>query len=310
MSVIAALIVGFLAGRVGWFALRAMLESDTFLRENYRHHRLPTAGGLVITFALVAVEAFRAVLGAAGVGDARVLTSSRALTIAAVLGFTLLGLADDFGAAGESRGFRGHVRAMQDGYLTTGGLKLLGGGALALVLAGPAGSLGDSAAGGSAVWHLFVDALVVALSANLANLLDRAPGRVIKVSALSFWLVLVGAYVAHTVGVDDPARLAGVAVVLGAALSILVHDLHERVMLGDTGANALGAAVGLSVVLTTSPSTRVIAVVVLVIFNGLSEVVSFSSVIDAVGPLRALDRLGTLAARSGPRRTSSRRDVD
>lgn len=292
MSVLIGLIAGFLAGRVAWFLLRGMLETEPFLRQNYRHHQLPTAGGLVLAVALLAVESIRALLGAAGVGSTAGVTPSRAVTLAAVLGFTLLGLTDDLGASGRGRGFRGHVGAMREGRITTGGLKLLGGGALALVIAAPAGGLGGSEPGMGGFVHLVVDALVIALAANLANLFDRAPGRVIKVSALSFAGVVVGAFVAHTDGVDAPGKLVAATVVIGASLAVLLDDLHERMMLGDTGANALGATVGVAIVLSTAPGTRVIVLVLLVILNALSEAVSFSSVIDATPPLRLLDRAG------------------
>ncbi|MBA3303588.1 MAG: hypothetical protein H0U26_06935, partial [Acidimicrobiia bacterium] len=75
-------------------------------------------------------------------------------------------------------------------------------------------------------------------------------------------------------------------------LALLGADLGERLMLGDTGANAIGAALGFGVVITTSLGTRVALAVVLLALNLASEVVSFSSVIERVAPLRALDRFG------------------
>ena len=57
-------------------------------------------------------------------------------------------------------------------------------------------------------------------------------------------------------------RLGGVATTVGAGLALLVADLHERLMLGDTGANALGAALGFGVVLTASTGVRVGVLVV------------------------------------------------
>ena len=81
---------------------------------------------------------------------------------------------------------------------------------------------------------LLVDAAVVALAANLANLLDRAPGRTTKVALVAFAVL----------GLSTGAwtLLAGPALLLGAALALLIPELAERGMVGDTGANALGAA--------------------------------------------------------------------
>jgi hypothetical protein len=81
-------------------------------------------------------------------------------------------------------------------------------------------------------------------------------------------------------------------VVAGAAAAMLLDDLHERLMLGDTGANALGAALGLGVVLSCSFRTCAVTLAVVAGLNLASELVSFSRVIDAVPPLRALDRAG------------------
>lgn len=67
-------------------------------------------------------------------------------------------------------------------------------------------------------------------------------------------------------------------------------------MLGDAGANGLGAVLGLALA-TGHPSRRVrlTALATGSALTLLSEVVSYSRVIDAVPPLRALDRLGRLS---------------
>src|SRR5690348_18102230 len=87
---------------------------------------------------------------------------------------------------------------------------------------------------------------------------------------------------------------------MGAALGVLGDDLRERLMLGDTGANVLGGALGLAVVLDVGRGSRNVILVVLVLLNVAAELLSFSRVIDAVPPLRAFDRLGR-------RRVSARR---
>jgi UDP-N-acetylmuramyl pentapeptide phosphotransferase/UDP-N-acetylglucosamine-1-phosphate transferase len=195
-----------------------------------------------------------------------------------VLGFALLGLLDDLGGDGDDRGFRGHLRAMSRGRMTTGGLKLVGGGLLAIVAA--------SAVGLDGAGRLLLGALVIALAANFANLLDRAPGRVGKVA-----LVAAVPLFAFATGADLDA-LTGVAVVVGAGAGLLVPDLRERLMLGDAGANVLGATLGLGVVLTTGTTVQLVVAAVLLALNLVSERVSFSRVIDQVGPLHALDQLG------------------
>ena len=76
--------------------------------------------------------------------------------------------------------------------------------------------------------------LVVASAANTANLLDLRPGRCAKVF-LPLWVV--GCLL-------DPGGGAWSAGLARAALAALPFDLREEGMLGDAGANALGAVVG------------------------------------------------------------------
>lgn len=272
----AGVLVGYLAARLVWMATGPSLAVPALARPNFRGRTVITAAGLVLPLTVVLVEAGRAVARSTGVEPAAGITLPRMLVMVAVAGFALLGVVDDLGGSGEHRGFRGHLGALWRGRPTTGLIKLVGGAALAIVIVGPLA--------GDASRRLLADAALVALCANLANLLDRAPGRTIKAT------VAVFAVVAAATGGDR--ALMGVAVVVGAGLGLLLDDLHEHIMLGDAGANALGAALGLGLVLATAPTTRTMALVVVAGLNLVGEVVSFSRVIEAVPPLRALDRAG------------------
>jgi UDP-GlcNAc:undecaprenyl-phosphate GlcNAc-1-phosphate transferase len=272
VSVVVALVGGVAAGWAAWLALRGTVDTPALHRENHRGNRVPVAGGLAIVVAVVAVEAGRVVVG----GDAS--TRARLAVLAAVLGYGLLGLVDDVLGEGTDRGFRGHLRALAGGRLTTGGLKLFGGAALALSLA--------AGVQAGPRWQVVADGALIALGANLANLFDRAPGRALKVTAVAF-AVLVAATGAAAV-------LTPVAVVVGAGLALLVDDLRERVMLGDTGANVLGAAAALGCVTALDRPERLGVLAALALLNVASELVSFSRVFDAVPPLRFVDRAGRL----------------
>jgi hypothetical protein len=127
------------------------------------------------------------------------------------------------------------------------------------------------------------------VGARLGNLFDRAPGRTVKVSLLG------GAVV---VALGAPAwELAGMALVLGAGVGLLVPELRERCMLGDTGSNVLGAAVGFGLVVAAGATGEWVALAIVVALNAASEVVSFTKVIDRTPPLRWLDRVGSLPER-------------
>ena len=147
-------------------------------------------------------------------------------------------------------------------------------------------SLGVGAYVADDVGELLVAASVIALGANTANLFDRAPGRVTKVALVAFAVLVVVTPGAERFG------LVGVAALVGAVAGLFVFDLSEQLMLGDAGANPLGAVVGLGLALALPSWAATIAIVLLLALNLSSELWSFSAIIERVGPLRALDRLG------------------
>jgi len=276
VTVLLGFLAGCAAGYAGWLMLRPTFAAPIFQRENHRGLSVPTAVGLILPLAVLASETALALAESLDWEPNAVTDGPRAAVLILALGLGLLGLLDDLAGAGESGGFSGHLKALRHGRFTTGSLKLFGGAAVAIVaVQGPrSDSLG----------RVLLDAAVIALCANLANLFDRAPGRTVKVSLLAF-LVLVAA-------TGAPAELLGVAVVAGAAAGLLWPDLREQLMLGDVGANVLGGVIGLGVVIATAPTTRTIVLLGVLALNLTSEAVSFSQVIDRVGPLRALDRAG------------------
>ncbi len=288
--------VSFVAGGVVsavlWRLLAPVFAHEVLARTNVNGRPVPTAGGLVVVLAPLAPAVVLPLTIWIARGQPSWIPDEAIgpwnLYLVAMLGFGLLGVVDDLLGDGSSRGFAGHLAALRAGTLTTGGLKLFGGGVLALYLATHApGVMLDR-------WVLVVDAVLIALAANLANLLDRAPGRVTKVSLV----LLVPLLVAVPLSIDGPTGSPGwppipAVFVVGAAAGVLAPELRERLMLGDTGANALGAALGLAVVLGgLSPVTRLGVAVVLLALNLLSERVSFSAVIASTPGLRHLDEWG------------------
>ena len=276
MNLIAGLLLGAGAGFAIWVGMQPVFSRPMFSRTNYRGVRLPTAVGLVIPMATVACSAALSMLTTLGWRPDRAGLDALSLTVTAVLGFGILGLLDDVAVDEGASGYRGHVTALLRGRLTAGSLKMVAGPAVALIVVAPFAD--DSAV------RMLLDGALVALAANLANLFDRAPGRVAKVS-----LLCAGALVAGTAAAPE---LLGLAVVSDAVFALIVPDLREQMMLGDSGANPIGAALGLASVLSLSPTGRTVTVVVLLALNLVSEKVSFSRVIEGFTPLRALDRLG------------------
>ena len=79
---------------------------------------------------------------------------------------------------------------------------------------------------------------------------------------------------------------------MGAAAGLLPADLDEEIMLGDAGANALGALLGLALAARTGTAGRTVALAVLAGLTAASEKVSFTRVIQDTPWLRRLDELG------------------
>ncbi|GIJ51960.1 hypothetical protein Val02_88460 [Virgisporangium aliadipatigenens] len=333
---------------VGAFAAQAAVRGvlsvpdyrEALARTNFRGHEVSLAGGIGL---------------AAGAGVAAAVAGGPVGAAAAIagLGAGAVGAYDDIVGArpehGGAKGFRGHLRALREGRVTTGLVKIAGIGAAGLAAAAllehrrargfgaaagagaPAGrgafgsGAGRSAARGAfgrgvgvpagrgagrrggalssagrrgaedraargsgvprsiagAVADVAVSGALIAGTANLFNLFDLRPGRALKVG------LMVGAPLA-VAGPGAPVAAAAA----GAAAAALPDDLGERTMLGDAGANALGAVLGTALAARSGRKARLALLAGVVGLTAASEKVSFTKVIENTPPLRALDRLG------------------
>lgn len=205
---------------------------------------------------------------------APLLLVDRAAALAA-LESALAGALDDLGGRTDVKGLCGHLQALRRGELTTGVVKIA-----ALAEAGLVSvAWSDRRDGRGWGADTLAGAALVAGTANLANLFDLRPGRALKV-ALACGIPLALR--------DRPAAAA----VTGAGLVVLPDDLRGRSMLGDTGANPLGAAVGLAAAQALPPAGRWAALAVVAGLVLASEKVSFTRVIESTPVLRELDRWG------------------
>ncbi|MEV0430698.1 hypothetical protein [Micromonospora sp. NPDC050495] len=275
---------GVVAARYVLREVRNSPGAPALERTNFRGRTVTLAAGPAL-----AVGA--ATAGALGAGSA----PAGAAALLAGVGAGSVGLYDDIvGARPEqkaAKGFAGHLAALREGRVTAGlvkiaGVGLAGLGAAALLAADPrvaahprrqrAGTLGRGL-------DVLLGAGVVAGTANLLNLLDLRPGRALKSG------MLLGA----PLSTGPSGGIAAGAV--GAAAALVREDLDERVMLGDSGANALGALLGVSLAARTGPAGRAGVLAVLAALTAASEKVSFTQVIQRTPGLRELDQLGRLA---------------
>ncbi|MCC2333001.1 hypothetical protein [Cellulomonas wangsupingiae] len=271
-------VVAALAASVATAVARGGLDwqppggAATWTRTNHRGEPVSLLEGPAVAAGLLA----GALVGA---GGARATTA----TAVAVAGAGAFGLVDDLreDTTTRTKGLRGHLGALAHGRLTTGALKVLGIGASALVAAAVAPPAGGRAGHPVArAADTLASAALVAGSANLFNLLDLRPGRALKAASLA---------AAPLVGT---AGGGAACAVLGAASTAIEADLAETDMLGDSGANALGAALGTAVVLGAPRPARLAVLGVVVGLTLVSERVSFTRVIERTPVLREVDAWG------------------
>ena len=205
-----------------------------------------------------------------------------AMTVAGA-GAAGFGSYDDLAGSSDRRGFGGHLGALRNGEVTTGAVKLGGIGATGIASA--------ALIGGDAV-DLVINTGLVAGLANLLNLFDLRPGRAIKAAIASSALIAWPAG-RRRVGATGPGGTSASALLppLAAALALLPEDLGERAMLGDAGANALGAMLGAAASGLSRPA-RIALVAGIAGLTAASEKVSFTAVIERTPALRRLDMLG------------------
>ena len=256
------------AALTGAAALTTRPTGAPWRRMNYAGRPVTLLGGP----ALAAAATASAVLGApAG-------TRAAAALVGTVSG--LVGGYDDLAGArpeqARDKGFAGHLAALRAGRVSAGAVKVAGIGAAAAAAA----VLTRRGTGAGALADGVIATGLVAGTANLLNLLDLRPGRAGKAGVI-----------AAAAGLGGP--FGGlVAGPFGATLATLPADLGERIMLGDAGANALGALLGLRLASIPGRAPRAGLLAGLVVLTLASEKVSFTKVIEATPGLRALDRLG------------------
>ncbi|WP_350274248.1 hypothetical protein [Kribbella sp. HUAS MG21] len=216
------------------------------------------------------------VLGAlAGVAASRGNGKVKAAAVLAGAVSGAVGAYDDLRGTTQAKGFRGHLSALQRGEVTSGAVKILGVGAAGLAAAA---LLPRKSRGVKAVAGIVADGALIAGTANLANLLDLRPGRALKaVTAVSAPLAVV----------NGPA-----AAVVGAAAAAAPSDLGERSMLGDSGANGLGAITGTALAATLPRPLKTLVLAAVVGLNLASEKVSFTKVIADTPVLDKIDQWG------------------
>ncbi len=238
-------------------------------KKNYQGKSLPAFGGLIPIIIFLMIFSLMNFLSEA----------KSFFLVFIFFSLTILGLIDDFFGKGREKGFKGHFKAVLKGKITTGMLKAVGISVLALISA----------------WYfskkelfflnLFLNAGLIALASNFINLLDLRPGRAVK-TFLAFGFIINLAF--------RQGEVLWFYILSGTFIAYLPWDLKEKAMLGDTGANVLGFALGLLMTNFLGLPLKIIVIFVLFILHLYAESISFSKAIEENRYLRYLDLLGRL----------------
>lgn len=245
------------------YLLLPMLQRGGAERNNYRGQLIPVAAG--ISFPLVLMVAYL---------PYRYFPVDCSGILTGVILMSFLGLIDDLLGNRDTLGFKGHISRLGQGKLTTGGLKMLMGGVVALYVATFL----------SIEWYWWlINGLIIALSTNFINLLDLRPGRAIK----GFLILLVPIIAASSL-INWWLLLP----ILGIVIAYFPFDLRARAMMGDAGSNVLGFTLGFFIASILNPAFKLGALALLIGITLLAEKVSLSAIIEKVSLLRYLDHLG------------------
>ena len=280
-----------LGGAFAFFTSVVLLRSSDRGTTNYRGKPVPAVLGIALAAAIFAATlvVFSVVLWTHTPGRPEVIRREALLILVACLVVFLGGLYDDR-VGGPARGLVAHFRALFEGRVTSGIVKLVA----ALVAAA------------LVAWAYRPSLLVAVLgvgvmagAADLWNLLDVRPGRALKYFIPVCLVLLI-------VSLDTQYALVAPAA-LGAVAAVFFFDLTERAMLGDAGSNLLGFVIGVGLFESLPLWALVLAFLAILALHWASEAVTLSRMIESTPPLRWYDRLGRVGEepREDPKRGES-----
>ncbi len=265
---IMALLAGFVLEAVVLYFLLNMLKDAGAVGKNYAEQEIPVSAG--ISFPLVVLMVYL-LYGLFYPQDTAASVFFLGITMISLLGFI-----DDSLGARDVTGLKGHFKALLKGRLTTGGLKAVGGGIVALYLAVSSHAV--------LTGEIILDALIIALFTNMLNLLDLRPGRAIKGFLIFFLIIVIAAL--------GQVSWLFMAPLVGAVIYYFRIDIKARAMMGDAGSNVLGLSLGYLCIINLGLVPRIMVLVLLIAMHIYTEKYSLSRTIDQVRILKIMDELG------------------
>lgn len=260
--------------------IRLLKESGAEV-SNYRQRDVVNMAGIAIVIVWLILIALAMLLSVAAdsfsipIPPGFIVNAKIALPLTLmIVGSAIFGFIDDSLGTREFSGFKGHIGALLKGRLTTGALKAIGIPVVAII----ASSLFSEG-----VLELIGNALIIALMVNTLNLFDLRPGRALKI-----FIPLQLAAMLYC----GKELMTSFASLIGIAAAMIIPDLKERIMLGDSGSNVLGAVLGFSIAIGCDWSLKIPFMIILIALQQLAEYISISKIIEKIAFLRMLDDLG------------------
>lgn len=230
---------------------------ERYLRTNAFGARIPVTFGIVPAFGLSTLMG---------------VTHPNAIPAALlILGFSLIGYLDDVYGSPAYRGIRGHLTALRSGIFTTGLLKLVASPLMAGIFSLYTYGLQN--------WLAYLNIIMIAASSNAFNLLDLRPGRSQGFAVITLLVLLPF--------VPLPVAVGSILVLL----ITIIPDARAKVMMGDSGAIAIGTGVALVVIASSNILLAVAYTVAAVTLNVVAEKVSLTRLISQNIVLNKIDSL-------------------
>jgi hypothetical protein len=278
MGLIALWLVLAVAGKLALPVVLRFLHRHGLERTNYAGQTIPAGTGTLLAFLLALFYTMGSLMPQTGfdLGIVSFAAGGMGTEMAAYFLVFAVGWIDDAVGDRSVKGLSGHWRNLREsGTLSTGALKAAGVGAAALWVV----------TGGSGNWaEKLFDWMTIVLAANAMNLLDVRPGR-----AWKCFLAGAAALMAF-----DPAwsRSPWLIPATAGALALLPGDLRGRHMLGDSGANLLGFALGCSLAASAPLLLQTCALLLFAAMHRAAETGSITQWIERHKWVRWLDRIG------------------
>lgn len=188
---------------------------------------------------------------------------------------TIIGTYDDLFGEKKIKGLKGHIKAFFNYKITSGFLKAVTGGLVALFLGF---YLGKN------IINSLIHFLLILLMINALNLFDLRPGRAAKVFFLLFFVLSIStAFLAES----NPALI-----VIGIMIIVFFQDVHAKIMIGDSGANLLGLHLGIWYSLYLPVQLQLVLIIMLAYLHYYAERKSLSYFIEKNKLLKKIDLLG------------------